>query len=157
MENKKKVVIAGALVAALAIGGISINAKAAMSVSAYVVDKGAIDSEVEVNGNVESDLSRMYYSDISAKIGTIHVKEGDFVKKGDIIISYDLEEIERLETMTELQAKADLGSYNNSMQTGGRTAGLYSCCCKPQTRGYRPHSRKHRSAPGPRAGRSARS
>ena len=28
--------------------------------------------------------------------------------------------------MAELKAQADLGSYNNSMQTGGRTAGLYS-------------------------------
>ena len=124
--NKKILMIVSAVIAAIGIGGFSISSNAAMAVSAYVVDKGAIDSEVEVNGTVESNLGRSYYSDVTAKIATIHVKEGDFVKKGDLIISYDLEEIEQLETMAELKAKADLGSYNNSMQTGGRTAGLYS-------------------------------
>lgn len=126
LGNKKLLLMITAVIAAAVIGGVSISSKAAMSVSAYVVDKGMVDSQVEVNGTVESNLDRIYYSDVNAKIGTIHIKEGDFVKKGDLIISYDLEELERLETMIELKAKADLGSYNNSMQTGGRTAGLYS-------------------------------
>ena len=124
--NRKLLIIIAAAIAALTVGGFSISSNAAMSVSAYVVDKGVVDSEVEVNGTVESNTERSYYSDVNAKVSTIHVKEGDFVKKGDLIISYDLEEIERLETMAELKAQADLGSYNNSMQTGGRTAGLYS-------------------------------
>ena len=124
--NRKLLIIIAAAIAALTVGGFSISSNAAMSVSAYVVDKGVVDSEVEVNGTVESNTERSYYSDVNAKVSTIHVKEGDFVKKGDLIISYDLEEIEQLETMAELKAQADLGSYNNSMQTGGRTAGLYS-------------------------------
>lgn len=126
LGNKRLLIIIAAAIAVLTVGGVSISSNAAMSVSAYVVDKGVIDSEVEVNGTVESNTDRVYYSDVSSRIGTIHVKEGDFVKKGDLIISYDLEEIEKLETMAELKAQADLGSYNNSMQTGGRTAGLYS-------------------------------
>lgn len=126
LGNKRLLIIIAAAIAVLTVGGVSISSNAAMSVSAYVVDKGVIDSEVEVNGTVESNTDRSYYSDVTAKIATIHVKEGDFVKKGDLIISYDLEEIEQLETMAELKAQADLGSYNNSMQTGGRTAGLYS-------------------------------
>ncbi len=125
-EHKKAVLISAAAVAIVAVFGVSISSSAAMSVNAYVVDKGTLDSEIEVNGNVESNLDKVYYSDIDARIGSINIKEGDFVKKGDVIISYDLEDIERLETLTELQAKADLGSYNNSMQTGGRTAGLYT-------------------------------
>ncbi len=128
VKNNKKIkgaLIAAALVLVLAIVGISINASAAMSVSAYTVDRGALDSDIEVNGTVESNLEKVYYSDIDARIGSINIKEGDFVKKGTVIISYDNEDIERLETLTNLQAKADLGSYNNSMQSGGRTAGLY--------------------------------
>ena len=125
-EHKIVFIIAAALVAVAAIMGVSISSSAAMSVNAYVVDRGALDSEIEVNGNVESDLDKVYYSDIDARIARINIKEGDFVKKGDVIIAYDTEEIERLEALTDLQAKADLGSYNNAMQSGGRTAGLYS-------------------------------
>ena len=108
LGNKRLLIIITAAIAVLTVGGVSISSNAAMSVSAYVVDKGVIDSEVEVNGTVESNTDRSYYSDVSAKIATIHVKEGDFVKKGDLIISYDLEEIEQLEPMAELKAQADL-------------------------------------------------
>ena len=86
-EHKKVVFISAALVAATAIFGVSISSNAAMSVNAYVVDKGTLDSEIEVNGNVESNLDKVYYSDIDARIGSINIKEGDFVKKGDVIIS----------------------------------------------------------------------
>ena len=89
--NRKLLIIIAAAIAALTVGGFSISSNAAMSVSAYVVDKGVVDSEVEVNGTVESNTERSYYSDVNAKVSTIHVKEGDFVKKGDLIISYDLE------------------------------------------------------------------
>ncbi len=125
-EHKRVFIIAAVLVTAAATLGVSISSNAAMSVNAYVVDKGAMDSKIEVNGNVESDFEKVYYSDVDARIGSINIKEGDFVKKGAVIISYNQEDIERLEELTNLQAKADLGSYNNAMQSGGRTAGLYS-------------------------------
>ena len=127
LNNKKTTVaiIATVIAAAAGIGGYSVSSNAAMAVDAYTVDFGGLESEIEVNGTVESNKDMVCYSEIAARVGKIHVKEGDFVKKGDLIISYDLEELERLETMTDLQAKADLGSYNNSVQTGNRTAGLY--------------------------------
>ncbi|MDC7292324.1 efflux RND transporter periplasmic adaptor subunit [Butyrivibrio sp. DSM 10294] len=127
LNNKKTTaaIIATVIAAAAGIGGYSVSSNAAMAVDAYTVDFGGLESEIEVNGTVESNKDMVCYSEIAARVGKIHVKEGDFVKKGDLIISYDLEELERLETMTDLQAKADLGSYNNSVQTGNRTAGLY--------------------------------
>ena len=127
IKGKKKIImISSALVAAAAIGGVSISSNAAMSVSAYQADKGSLESIVEVNGTVESDTDKLYYSDIDAKIGKVHIKEGDFVKKGDLLISYDEEDLEKLETMANLTAKADLGSFEGSMQSSGRTAGLYN-------------------------------
>ena len=127
IKGKKKIIlISSALVAAAAIGGVSISSNAAMSVNAYQADKGSLESIVEVNGTVESDTDKLYYSDIDAKIGNVHIKEGDFVKKGDLLISYDEEDLEKLETMANLTAKADLGSFEGSMQSSGRTAGLYN-------------------------------
>lgn len=126
IKNKKKMtILAGALVAVIVIGGISISANAAMTVNSYKADMGELSSVLEVNGNVETDTSKTYYSKVDGTIGTIHVKQGDFVKKGDVIISYDAEEIERLTAIAEYGAEAELGSYNNSIQTGNRTAGLY--------------------------------
>ena len=125
-EKKKIVLISSALIAAIAIGGVSISSNAAMSVNAYQADKGSLESQIEVNGTVESNTDKIYYCDISAKVGKILVKEGDFVKKGDLLFTFDQEDLERLETMATLSAKADLGSFEGSMQASGRTAGLYS-------------------------------
>lgn len=125
MRKKKMAIIAGALIAVITIGTISINANASMKVEAYTADIGKLSSVLEVNGNVETDTQKTYYSKVDGTIGQIHVKEGDFVKKGDIIVSYDAAEIERLAAIAQYYEQADMGSYNNSMQTGNRTAALY--------------------------------
>ena len=125
LKNKKKVVIAGAAVAVIVITTITMQLNAAMTVNSYTADTGALNSVLELNGTVETNTSKTYYSKVDGMIGTVHVKEGDFVKKGDLLVSYDAAEIERLTAIAEFDSQAELGSYNNSIQTGNRTAGLY--------------------------------
>ena len=127
LKNKKKMTIAGIILAAvLVVGGISISANAATSVKSYEVENGAISSVLELNGNVETDVTKDYYAGIDCRIGTIHVKEGDFVKKGDLIISYDEEELTRLAAIAEYNAQINEEKYNDSVQLGDRAAGLHA-------------------------------
>ena len=101
-KNKKKAAITGGILAAVvAIGTISINANAAMTVNAYKADRGALSQIIEINGNVETDTSLTYYAEIDGKIGVVHVKEGDFVKKGDLLISYNEEKLDYLASLEE--------------------------------------------------------
>ncbi len=126
LKNKKKTaIIAAASAVVLLIGGISISANAATSVKSYVVSKGALNSVLEINGNVETDVSKDYYSMIGCRVGEIHVKEGDFVKKGDLIISYDEAELTRLASIAEYDASINEENYNDSVQTGNKAASLY--------------------------------
>lgn len=124
-SKKKMAIIAGVLIAVITIGTISVYANAAMKVEAYTADIGELSSILEINGNVESDSMKTYYSKVDGTIGKVHVKAGDFVKKGDIIVSYDADEIERLTAIAQSYKEADLENYNNAVQTGKRTAGLY--------------------------------
>ncbi|MBP9995644.1 MAG: efflux RND transporter periplasmic adaptor subunit [Lachnospiraceae bacterium] len=124
-SKRNKALIGGVLVAVLAIGAVSISANAATKVNSYKADIGALASTMELNGKVESDSEKIYFSKVDGIVGAIQVKEGDFVKKDDIILTYDAEEIARLTAIAEYGAEAELGSYNNSIQTGNRTAGLY--------------------------------
>ena len=125
--SKKKKIISGALAAVVLVVTIgALNGNAAQSVDTAAVVRGTLEQKVELNGNVETDNVLTYYSQIDGKIGSINVKKGDFVKKGDVLITYDESNLDYNIQMASLNAQSQLGSYNNQMQTGGRTAGLYS-------------------------------
>lgn len=126
--NKKKMTISGialAVAATTVIGGVTVNANSSMKVDSYKADRGELSSMIEINGKVEADTSKTYYSAVDAKVGNILVKEGDFVKKGDLLVSYDDDNLAKMAALAEYDAKANLGSYNNSVQTGEKAASLY--------------------------------
>lgn len=125
LRNKKKVIIAaGVIVAAAAVGGTWLSANAATQVSSYTVERGDVDRILEVNGNVETQEKETYYSKVNAKIGSVNVKEGDFVKKGDVLVSFDEEEIDYMLKLEELKAEAERGAYNNAMQQNSKISSL---------------------------------
>ena len=125
LKNKRGLMIAaGVLVAAGAIGGTFLRANAAMQVNSFAAERGLVNRILEVNGNVETNTSVTYYSKVNAKVGTVNVKEGDFVKKGDVLVSFDQEEIEYQLMLEELSAKASLGVYQNAMQQNSKIAAL---------------------------------
>ena len=121
----KKLVIGTCIVLAAAVGGLSVTASAGTAIKTATASTGQLDCELELNGKVESLNEKSYYSIIPGRIGNVHVKEGDLVKKGDILISYDMEEITLAQTLTELDVRADQGGYDDSKQSKGRVAGLY--------------------------------
>lgn len=125
--SKKKKIVAGGLAAVFVVTCLgALNGHAAQSVDTALVTRGTLEQKVELNGFVETDNILKYYSQIDGKIGSINVKKGDFVKKGDVLMTYDEENLDYNIAMADLNAQSQLGSYNNSMQTSGRTAGLYS-------------------------------
>ncbi len=126
MSKKKKIISAVLAVVVLAVTINTLNGHAAQAVDTAVVSRGTLEQKVELNGNVETDNVLTVYSQIDGKIGSINVKKGDFVKKGDVLITYDEENLNYNIAMADLNAQSQLGSYNNQIQTGGRTAGLYS-------------------------------
>jgi len=125
LKNKKKVIIAaGVIVAAAAVGGTWLSANAATQVSSYTVERGTVDRILEVNGNVETQEKETYYSKVNAKIGSVNVKEGDFVKKGDVLVSFDQDEIDYMLKLEELKAEAERGAYDNAMQQNSKISSL---------------------------------
>ena len=128
MISKKSVmgVLGVATAAVIGIGGLTMYSNAAMSVTSYIVDRGEIVQTLELNGNVEAEDSQSCYAVIDGRIAKIYVKEGDVVKKGDLLVSFDTEKIDDMITLAGYSAAADLESYNSAMQADQRVAGLYS-------------------------------
>ena len=127
MALKKKVTMAILGVATAAVvagGGLKMYSNAAMSVTSYVVDRGEIVRTLEINGNVESENSKSFYADIDGKVAKVYVKEGDRVKKGDLLAAYDNARIDELIELTNMSAAVDQESYNSALQSDSRVAGL---------------------------------
>ncbi len=121
----KKIIMGTSIVVAAAVGLVSVNVSAGTAIHTANVSTGQLESELELNGKVESLTERTHYSEIDGRINTVHVREGDLVNKGDLLISYDTDELTKEQTLAELDAAADQGSYDDSKQFGGRVAGLY--------------------------------
>ena len=125
LMKHKKLMIGTCLAVAAAVGGVSVTASAGTAIKTAEASTGQLDCELELNGKVESLSEKTYYAEIAGQIGTVNVKEGDFVRKGDLLITYDTEDLELAKTLTQLDVVADQGGYDDSKQAGGRVAGLY--------------------------------
>ncbi|MCR5487004.1 MAG: efflux RND transporter periplasmic adaptor subunit [Lachnospiraceae bacterium] len=113
--------IAGAcIVLGVAAGGLSVKASAKTAVQTAVAERGRLDCKLELNGKVESLRGKTYFAGIPGRIGSVMVREGDFVKKGDLLITYDEGELSKDLALTELDAAADMGRYDDSAQAGER-------------------------------------
>lgn len=126
MKDKKKMGIAGGVLAlVIAIIAIPISVNATMKVAAYTTDAGNLSSVLEANGNVEADICKTYYSKVDGIVGHINYKVGDFVHAGDVLVTYDADELAKLTSIAELGAEAQTENYNASIQSGNRVGGLY--------------------------------
>ena len=121
----KKIIIGTCIGVAAAVGGLSVTASAGTAIRTAQVAKGQLDCELELNGNVESLTEKSYYSEVDGRIGSVNVKEGDFVRKGDMLVTFDTEDLEVARMLAELNAAATQGGYDGSKQSGGRVASLF--------------------------------
>ena len=67
--------------------------------------------------------TKTYFSDVNVKIGDIAVQRGDAVKAGDLLISYDAEDLAKQKELAQLSAQSAQGSYKNSVQSNNEKLG----------------------------------
>ena len=125
-KNKKKIIIGGIAACAVAVVSVSMHVNAAMAVNSYTVDRGSMSSTIELNGNVGTNEIKTYYTPSDVRISRVHIKQGDHVSKGDLLISYDEEYLEYLISLTGYNMESARNGYDGTEQAGARNAGLYS-------------------------------
>ena len=132
IKKKKTIAIIGSTLAVLIVAGsvLTIHANAAARVDSYTVVKGDIDQMLELNGKIEASENKTFFADADLKVKEIHVKAGDFVKKGDLLVSFDDDDIERALALLECDVKAKEGGYNNAIQTSNKYSAMYSQASK---------------------------
>ena len=130
MKNKKMRTIigitAGALALILVAGGITTYANAATKVSSVSVERSDINSKLQVNGKVVSGETENFYSISDLKVKEVKVKVGDRVKKGDVLLTFDEAEIDKILASLDYQEEMAEGGYRNQIDTAKKYQALYS-------------------------------
>ena len=127
LKNKKKIAILSGIVAvAVVAGAFSVNAGTGLKVKSSPVQKGDLSRYTELNGKIVSNTFKEYYSRVDSRIGKIYVREGDYVKKGDLLISYDEEDLELKTELAKTNSDSKLEGLDGRLASDRRIAGIYS-------------------------------
>ncbi|MDE7018006.1 MAG: efflux RND transporter periplasmic adaptor subunit [Lachnospiraceae bacterium] len=119
--KKKKIVkrcILGGIVVVIALYfgvGSMIAKNTPMAVYTSPVVRDDVEQVLSTSGTVKSEESKTYFADVAVKIGEVDVAEGDNVKKGEKLYSYDAEALDEEKTLAQLKLQSSEGSYESSM------------------------------------------
>ena len=135
MKSKKKIiVIAVAIVVVLvvvigAIAGAS-NGSAGYPVTTANVVREDISSEIEVSGLVVSEETKTYFSPVTGMVSSMNAVAGEEVKKGDVLLTYDLEDMQRTSEENALRAQAEKYGIDATVATLQKEQSDYSKAVK---------------------------
>lgn len=86
---------------------------------------GDIEQVLSTSGFVESEETKTYYSDVNARITEFDLKKGSTVHGGDLLVTYDINELENQYKQQELQAKASKADYAQALADSSENATKY--------------------------------
>ena len=96
-------------------------ANAKMPVFTAPVTVGDVEATITTSGNVESDLTKTYYSRISGTIGSVPIKAGQTVKAGDVLLYFDEQSLALASKDAQAASLTSEGSYNDAMNQNAKT------------------------------------
>ncbi len=91
-------------------------------VEVAAVTQGDIAQELDATGSVESERKKTFYSPVNGEIKEMDVTTGDMVKKGQKLITFDLETLEQENQKAELNVLAGRYEYQNTLKKSGEAA-----------------------------------
>lgn len=121
MKKKKgKRILIFIIVIVLIVGGFwacsnSTGKQAVNLVEVVRPETGSVEELVSVSGTVESEEIKTYFAPVSGELSEVSVEAGDVVKAGDMLITYNMEEMEEILEQARLQYISGNNSYNDSI------------------------------------------
>ncbi len=120
MKKKKgKKIIVLLIVAVLVVGAFWACSRTVESVANLVEvvqpEIGSVEELVSLSGVVESEEVKTYYAAVSGMLSEVSVEAGDMVKTGDILVTYDMEEMKEVLEQARLQYLSGNNSYQDSL------------------------------------------
>lgn len=118
-KKKGKRIILFIIIIALVAGGLWVCSQSGGAelnlVETTTLETGSIEELVNLSGVVESEEVKTYFAPVNGTLTEVLVEAGDVVKAGDMLMSYDLEELEKVLEQAGLQFALENSSYEGSL------------------------------------------
>lgn len=122
-RKKAPVIIAVIVILLIVIRMVScaFSGNAGVMVSTTNAFRGDIEENVSTSGKVASEEKEILFAPVSGRLSEINVAAGDAVKAGDVLMTYDMDQMEeRLQEATLQQTKSS-ASYNSTMTENSKS------------------------------------
>ena len=111
-------VIIGAVVVlfvVVRVAGCALTPAAAVVVTTVQAQRGDLQDSISTSGTVDSEETEIVFASVSGKLGEVNVAAGDAVSAGDVLVNYDMEEMERTLQQAALNQQKSTAVYNGAM------------------------------------------
>ena len=127
-KKRKKRIIGGVIAAALVLFIVSrvLTPAALPMVMVRSAEKGTVKQTIDTSGTVKTEQQKTYFSPLAAKVEACKVQEGDAVEAGQVLLTYDAQDLEERQKEAELQNDEAKYTYENTVGKSNKDASEYS-------------------------------
>lgn len=122
-RKKAPVIIAAIIIVLIVIRMVScaFSGNAGVMVSTTNAFRGDIEENVSTSGKVASEEKTVLFAPVSGRLSEINVAAGDAVKAGDVLMTYDMDQMEQRLQEASLQQDKSNASYNSTMTENSKS------------------------------------
>lgn len=95
---------------------------AGSTISAVTVEKGDVKQTYNTSGTVESERTKVFYSPVNAPIAKCNAKTGTAVKAGDMLVTFDVTNLERDNEQSKLNELSTKYANQDAVEQSNRAA-----------------------------------
>ena len=127
-KKRKKRIIGGVIAAALVLFIVSrvLTPAALPVVMVRSTEKGTVKQTINTSGTVKTEQQKTYFSPLAAKVEACKVQEGDAVEAGQVLLTYDAQDLENRKKEAALQNDEAYYGYQNTMNKNSKDTSEYS-------------------------------
>ena len=127
-KKRKKRIIGGVIAAALVLFIVSrvLTPAALPVVMVRSAENGTVKQTIDTSGTVKTEQQKTYFSPLAAKVEACKVQEGDAVEAGQVLLTYDAQDLENRKKEAALQNDEAYYGYQNTMDKNSKDTSEYS-------------------------------
>lgn len=130
LKKKKKLpnwviipIIGGVVVVAVVVSQFtSKEKKTGGTVEVVEVARGDVKEIYNVSGTVDSEKKKVFYSPVNAPVSQLHVKVGQSVKAGDLLVTFDTSDLEKNNQKAQMDLQSAVNTNQSAREQADRSA-----------------------------------